>query len=99
MPSETAGVWAKLADVWHVLAGIAALAFVAGGVVGDLHAAQDAKRLAEDNRRRIRGVARSVGQLERTVRIIACSQNDLDTTARMRLNCQEFRRTPRFYRR
>lgn len=92
MPSDSEGFWGKLSDVWYVLLGVAALGFTAGGFFGDLWAAPQKAQEALDT---ARANARSIDRLHRTVRIIACSRDELDQTARMRLDCHEFEAPPR----
>lgn len=92
MPSDSEGFWGKLSDIWHVLAVAVGVGFAAGGFFGDLWAAperaQEALDTAEAN-------SRAIDRLHQTVRVIACSREELDQTARMRLNCQEFELGPR----
>lgn len=95
MPSESEGIWAKLADIWYVLVGVAAVFFAVGGYLGDLRAAEDALELAQENDKEIDRVSRSVQSLNRTVRIYICSRPDLGQQVRFRLNCAQFETRPR----
>lgn len=72
----TRSVWSRIRDAWWVIAAAVVLGFAAPQKT-------EAPDTAQAN-------APAVDRLHRTVRIVACSREELDTTARMRLDCAEF---------
>lgn len=92
--------WRAIAVTAVVASGLTAAGI---GLFSDLLAAPQMARTAvdsvgtvaetaRDNRRDIRQLTSSVSQLERTVRIFACTRNGIDRTLRIRLDCRELER-------
>jgi len=85
---------AEARHLWWLIAAAVVAGFAAGGVVSEIWAAPDiaeqALSLAERNSRTVDDLEHAVDRLDRTVRIVFCSQADLDRTTRARLYCSEF---------